>query len=77
MQPVPGQPVPPVQEIYQLSDAEVQEGEEGTRILLVRIFAPNKLLIFMWPKDEAIAVGEKLMAPSVDVPKPGLVIPGA
>lgn len=79
-QPQQGQPLPPVQKVYPLTDIEVQEGEDGERMLLVRVFAPNELLVFKIPKGEAEIIGKQLSAPSVTVATlnpSGIVIPGA
>lgn len=64
---------PPMQEVYPAFGYEVQTQEDGSRLLMFRIPAPNKVIVFPMTAEGAAEVGTKLAAPSVVMPPNGRV----
>jgi len=67
---------PPMQEVYPVTAMNVQDTDDGQRLLTIRIPAPNKLMIIPMTQEEAEDIGKKLSAPSILVPKAGVISAG-
>lgn len=66
---------PPMQEMYPLSFPEVTEPDDnGVRLLMFRIPAPNKVIMFPLTDEVWKAIGQELTAPSVEVAAPADIV---